>query len=546
MFVYLLRTTLWLALFYAGYRWHLRRRTDESTRADYLLAALLLGFLIPALPELDHLWTLPELRGADEPLPEWRFTLFDAVLVVYFLGAAAFLLQTADRIRRLWKWLRATPLLHSDHYNFVDPHGVPAADLLHVLFHHPEQYSEGLRVVTHYERDRLRWTHFVRVLGWEILRALCWLQPWTHWYHAERTRLARRNVHRYLRAKTQRLDGLLSASSDLTLRFAWVVPGWIAPVKITPHARPRTLLLGWLAGLLIIGTGLEVLGDQRMLPGTKVVAETDRVLRLMGRTPIYVQRSNRPQEDFIFYWGSWLTVNLAPDGSQHPDWEWDGPEWNFITKEKLLQSLRDEPLLATETGPLFNRVEFDLNYWDGTGWTMCHVLADAAQPNAYAENTCLKKFADQIQPGQAIRVENVRHGFAHIPNNVPDFTLFVRFEQDWTTPGGVRNSRWFEWRDQSGYFTYHPLNGHWTTETREIPLDRLRELVRGGFLRWAYNIDVQLDRTIEHEGRRMRGDYFEMWEGDNPVWDYVEIGDRVRIAFQDDFGREFVLEILVR
>ena len=552
MFVYILGSTLWLTLFVVAYRWQFRRRTDEPTRSAYLLLACLFGLLVPALPESHQLWTLPELRSADEPLPVWRFTLFDAVLVVYYLGAAAFLLRAADRARRLWGWFRATPPLHSEHYAFVDPPGVRPADLLHVLFYQSEEPAAALRVATHYEQHRLRRTDWAQLALWELLRALCWVQPWTHWLHAERTRLARRSVNRYLRAKTQRLEGFLNASSSVPLRFDWVLPGRIAPPRPDLHPQPRLLLAGWLASLLLFGLSVETISERGLLPGTTVLTEADRVLRLMGRTPIYVQKTDPgPQEAFIFYWGSWLTVHLAPERDPPPH---DAPAEpqpfvrHFITKEKLLESLRDEPLLATETGPLFNRLEFDLNYWDSTGWTMCHVLADAALPAAYRENACLTRFMERVQPGNMVQFRNIRHGYPDIPNNVPDFTIFLNTEYDWRGPAPRDHwrSRSFEWREFSGHFTFHPLNGHWTADPLEIPRDRLRELVRSGFLAWAYNIDVQLDRIIEHAGRRLRGDFFEQWEPDNLVWQYIASGDRVRITFQDDSGRDYVLEILVQ
>ena len=551
LFRYLIESSIVLVLLYVGYRLVVRRTAGEAVRGGYVFGGLLIGFLFPLLPgrsfsSSDRLQFQPEL---DEQmiLRLWEFTLGDVLLLLYYVMAAVLLLRLVDRSFRVMRHLRRTEHLESDFYRFVPPDtGIDRVAFATKLLTRMFGPSPAGQVVLYYEGSRLRWYHFLPGFGMYLLRAVFWFNPVTHLFAREFFRLQQIRAERYYVAKTGNVHDLLQLCSAQPVRF-----DWLYLKRLPAEHLPRRSGTG--SAMLTGGTVLVVSGllSVVLLSKNSTLSAADDLLGMMASVPVYKYEGATTREDFIFYWGSHFSGQLAPK-PEFTSLEFSLPRFTLSLKN-FLETTKDEPLLATQTGPLFNRLSFDLALLTGSGETIdCSILADSALPNAYLDNDCLHDLMGQVTPGSILFFKNIEHGFARIPNDVPNFQIIITEDLTYDPERANVPPVKFFWKNLESNCPYDPINGRYDCGTLRVSVKELERLLpvaptidgREPFDH-IKQIDVRFDRIIEDEDRRISGHYFDKWPTDSYLWQYLRPEDRLRISFENDFRSQFVLIVEV-
>ena len=548
LFRYLIESGLALVLLYLGYQLVVRRFTGEAIRSTYVYAATLIGFLLPVLPGRAVPTTalsFPSEFDEQMILRLWEFTLGDVLLLIYYMVAAVLLLRLVDRCFRVFRHLHRTDRLESDYYHFVQPNiGIDRVAFATKLLTRMFGPSPAGQVVLYYEGRGLRWHHFLPAIGMYVLRALFWFNPVTHLFAREFFALQRLQAERYYAAKTANVHDLLQICSAQPLRF-----DWLFLKKLLPESRPRragrsTGVLTMIGVVLVAGLLCFI-----PLPRNATFSAADDLLSMMASVPVYKYEGASIREDFIFYWGSHFSGQLSPR-PKYSDLEFSLPRFT-ISYQNFQTTIKDEPLLATQTGPLFNRLSFDLVLLTGSGETIeCAVLADSALPGAYSGNDCLEELLRQIKPGSILFFKNIEHGFSRIPNDVPNFQIIVTEDTTYDPTQAKVPPVAFFWKDLESSCPYDPINGRYDCGTLRVDLERLHELLsttpsieERGPRHAIYRVDVRFDRIIEDEDRRISGHYFDRWPTESYLWQYLRPGDWLRISFENEFRSQFILNI---
>ncbi len=200
---YLLKSGAFLALFYAFYRFGLRRETFFALNRAYLVGAAALSLVLPLLhvtspffKTIIHASPLPSFidKTSPGPLPTGAKPV-DLLLAAYVAGAALSLLMFVARVGRLALMARRCGCVRQRglrvvlcgspggsfsffHFVFVDRSKVPEGDMDRVLAH---------------ELAHVRQLHSLDVVFMEILSAIQWFNPFVWPY-----KRSLRETHEYL------------------------------------------------------------------------------------------------------------------------------------------------------------------------------------------------------------------------------------------------------------------------------------------------------------------------------------------------------------
>lgn len=208
---YALLANLFLVLFFLIYEVFLRRETHFSWSRYYLLAALVLSFLIPLveLPEtatqtaqeaaplpplrVDVLIPPPEATTSTETaLPAWVSVLVG----VYLLGVGVRLWYFLGGLGRILALARRYPLLRkSGYWEITLPEGTPPFSFLNLLFwptEHSLSEAEAQQIRRH-EQVHIREWHSLDILLSECVKTVFWFNPVGYAYQN-----ALRHLHEYL------------------------------------------------------------------------------------------------------------------------------------------------------------------------------------------------------------------------------------------------------------------------------------------------------------------------------------------------------------
>lgn len=246
---YLIQASAGIVLFYLGYWLFLKNETYHNANRWFLLATLFSSVLLPLFPV--HYTLLVEQGGntnlfsaipdtfkhipivaGQEPVTG-AFNWYQAVLLVYFTGAAIFLLrlitQTAILIQLMLKYriksLEGIRIVENEKY------GLPFS-FFNVVFINPKFHKqENLPEILAHEKVHIRENHWFDLLFIELLTVIFWFNPFiwffersikqNHEYLADQGVLAQgHHVGRYQALLINQLMGMQIIGVTNNLNFA--------------------------------------------------------------------------------------------------------------------------------------------------------------------------------------------------------------------------------------------------------------------------------------------------------------------------------------
>lgn len=184
---YLLETGLCLALFYAGFWLFLRRETYFLLNRIYLVASLVLSFLIPAFKVASPFATyvVPSASTVEmaslPSLPEKAIGLglTDILFWAYLAGAAFFLIRFGAHLLKLYLVIRRNGYRSLGGLKVVsiDKEFAPFSFLGYVFLNRPGSEPLNLKPVLAHERAHVRQRHSLDILLVEGATVLQWFNP---------------------------------------------------------------------------------------------------------------------------------------------------------------------------------------------------------------------------------------------------------------------------------------------------------------------------------------------------------------------------------
>ena len=181
---YLLESGLCLVVFYGVYWLFLRRETYFLLNRAYLLASLLLSFVIPAFHVPSPFLTVPMSPAPLGPetavaLPALSTGAVDIIVLIYAAGALVFLARFGFQLIRLFRAVRTHDRSDVDGMTFisVDQDFAPFS-FLNFIFINDREFSPGnLRHILAHERAHIRQGHSLDILLVELASIVQWFNP---------------------------------------------------------------------------------------------------------------------------------------------------------------------------------------------------------------------------------------------------------------------------------------------------------------------------------------------------------------------------------
>jgi hypothetical protein len=180
---YLLETAFALALFYGAYWLFLKKETYFRLNRVYLVSALLLSFILPAIRLTSPFRTAPATEEFVGPVlaapPSSSIGWTDVLLGIYLIGALALLLRFGAHLVRLAVIIRRCGVRRADGFKVVVvPEDFSPFSFLGYLFINVDSLAEAdLRRILVHERVHIRELHSFDVLLMELVIAFQWFNP---------------------------------------------------------------------------------------------------------------------------------------------------------------------------------------------------------------------------------------------------------------------------------------------------------------------------------------------------------------------------------
>jgi hypothetical protein len=200
--LYMLKVALCLSLFYAFFRLGLKKETYFHLNRLYLVASLLLAFILPAFPVASPFLTASaviidpkSMTTTIAGFPIRPFGPADAFPVIYAAGAAFFLLRFGAHLLRLAGVVLRSGIRRAGAFRIVavDRDFAPFS-FLGLVFINAQRIADGdLRRILAHEQVHVRQGHTFDVLLMELVVVLQWFNPFVWPY-----KKTLRETHEYL------------------------------------------------------------------------------------------------------------------------------------------------------------------------------------------------------------------------------------------------------------------------------------------------------------------------------------------------------------
>jgi len=181
---YLLESGVCLVVFYGVYWLFLRRETYFLLNRVYLLASLLLSFVIPAFHIPSPFLTVPLSPAPLGPqtaaaLPALSTGAVDIIVLIYAAGALVFLARFGFQLIRLFRVVRTYDRRVVDGTKFisVDQEFAPFSFLKFIFLNDREFNPGNLRHILAHERAHIRQGHSLDILLVELASIVQWFNP---------------------------------------------------------------------------------------------------------------------------------------------------------------------------------------------------------------------------------------------------------------------------------------------------------------------------------------------------------------------------------
>ena len=339
IFVFLLKASSGIILFYIVYWFFLRKETFYTANRWFLLTALATAVLIPLFPVQyavlidpadsktvfksisDTFKNIPVATQSE--LPSNSFNWQQAILLVYITGAAIFLLRLLTQTFILLHLMMKYRIKSLDGIRIVEneKYGLPFS-FFNIVFINPKFHTqEDLPEILAHEKVHIRENHWFDLLFIELLTVIFWFNPFiwffersikqNHEYLADKGVLAQgHSTGRYQALLINQLMGMQiigitnnlnfalntnrlkmmtkkKTSANRRIRFAWALPAialllfaFAEPSYLDKNAEPRGEVvvsdnLTAEKTIKMIGYVLDENGEA--LPGTSVVIKGSTV-----------------------------------------------------------------------------------------------------------------------------------------------------------------------------------------------------------------------------------------------------------------------------
>jgi len=207
LLLYPFRMLLVSALFYGYYQLFLRNKAFHTYNRWYLLASVLSPLLLPLVHiplqfpwinarkpggVISILWADDAPRAAGASLsPDLHLFFFNAQSLIIMVSGLIALVLLARLIRSIYRIIRTARKYPSTHIGPIrllktTEAGAPFSFLHWLFWDERIDLNEGPgRLIFLHESYHIRQRHTLDILGLEIVRRLCWFNPFFHWTHRE-------------------------------------------------------------------------------------------------------------------------------------------------------------------------------------------------------------------------------------------------------------------------------------------------------------------------------------------------------------------------
>jgi hypothetical protein len=296
---YVVETSACLILFYAVYWLFLKKETFFFLNRIYLLASLLLSFVIPALRVPSPFLTVPlpsapVVAETAAALPARSWGVADAIVLIYAAGVLVFLARFIIQVVNLFLVVRRSGSRDFDGLRIVsvDREFAPFSFLKFIFVNEHDFSPSNLGHILAHERAHIRQGHSLDVLLAELATVAQWFNPIvrpykrsiqeTHEFLADSEVIAQGfNSARYQLVMLEQQVGsrLLGFSSNFKQSQIKRRIVMMSQIRSKGAARLKALLLMPLAALLVLALAQPrpiVAADPSPLPGLQ--DKTDQTL----------------------------------------------------------------------------------------------------------------------------------------------------------------------------------------------------------------------------------------------------------------------------
>jgi hypothetical protein len=399
LFLYLLRMILVSAVFYGYYRLFLHDRAFHTYNRYYLLGSVAVSLLLPLLRIPLHFpWTTtgkpagiiaavfwagnsPLPTGAPDPSgsPDTLSRLLP--LGIYGLVTALLLVRLTWSVCRIIRAARKYPVTRIGSIRLLKTTeaGAPFSFLNWLFWHEQTDLSgnPGHLIFLH-ESYHIRQRHTLDILGLEIIRSLCWFNPFFHWtlgelkllheFSADRYALScgQHNEQRHNYAELLVWQSMKRDPSPIIAHsfFHKQLKRRITMITQTTYKPTDSFARIMTAPLLVILLGIFTTAPAQDIAASKETpssADSKQLARSYIRTLRYPDQLKNTEQGGVI----WFAVTLGKDGKmerfetldappQGPDvmkltvLGYPGPQAPPMTKEEVQQTLQAEARRASE------------------------------------------------------------------------------------------------------------------------------------------------------------------------------------------------------
>jgi beta-lactamase regulating signal transducer with metallopeptidase domain len=198
LMVYILKSALYLTIFSGAYRFLLKRTTSYTFNRVFLLAGLLVSFILPMITftydalasntfdmqntiqnlNTHTIGTLAPVQGGS--ISSGKPDVWTIIGIIYFIGAGIALLFIILNIRYLISLKRSTQIIHKNNsYKIVSGNTIASPfSILRTIFMNDLSFSNTEKeLIIKHESAHIKQYHWIDILGIQCAQVLLWFYP---------------------------------------------------------------------------------------------------------------------------------------------------------------------------------------------------------------------------------------------------------------------------------------------------------------------------------------------------------------------------------
>ena len=217
--IYLIQSALCLAALYLIYWFFLRKDTFFTANRFYLIGSIILSFILPMFkvpvfyedPQLTYVVVLEAVTVTAQKVETGFFNhinFYQSAFIVYFTGAAIFLIRFVFQLLQLGFLIRKFGVIKKDNFNIVmlDRKYSPFSYFNFIFLNEESLKDKNINEIINHEKIHIKQKHSFDLVLLEMLTILQWFNPFIWFY-----KMALKGIHEYLAD-----EGLLAGGMDKT------------------------------------------------------------------------------------------------------------------------------------------------------------------------------------------------------------------------------------------------------------------------------------------------------------------------------------------